>query len=171
MLIPDDKKYDVIVADPPWAYNFSKSNSRKIENQYDTMSIDEIKALNVQDLCQDHTILYLWGTAPKLVEGLDVLLAWGFTYKSNMVWHKSRLGCGYWSRVSHEHILIGTTGSPAPPEPEQRKSSVIESPSKKHSEKPEVFIDWVDMWYPQADKIELFARRRRLGWDFWGNEA
>ena len=165
------KQYDIIVCDPPWQYNFSKSNSRKIENQYDTMSIDEIKVLDIPSICKEHTILYLWGTAPKLPEALEVIKQWRFTYKSNMIWHKSRLGCGYWSRVSHEHILIATRGKPTPPEPWKRKSSVIKSRSGKHSEKPEIFIDWIDMWYPQAEKIELFARRRRFGWDYWGNQV
>lgn len=165
------KKYDIIVADPPWSYNFSKSGTRKIENHYETMSLEDIQALDIPSICKKDTILFLWTTAPKLIEGINTLQSWEFTYKTNYVWKKTIYGMGYWARCCHEHILIGTRGKCTPPIPEQRKSSVIEYPSGKHSQKPEVLIDYIDMWYPTAEKIELFARRRRLGWEYWGNEA
>lgn len=170
MKLPN-KKYSIIVCDPPWRYNFAKSKTRQIENQYPTMATEEIKALNIKSICETNTLLLLWTTAPKLLDALLLLQHWEFTYKTNYVWHKSILGMGFWSRVCHEHILIGTRGSFAPPAPQQRRSSVIQYPSAKHSQKPEILIDYLDIWYPNLSKIELFARTRRLGWDAWGNEA
>lgn len=98
------KKYEVIYADPPWRYDFSKSNSREIENQYPTMSVDEICSLKVPTA--DNAVLYLWATAPKLLEALRVMDAWGFEYKTNAVWDKQIIGMGYWFRGQHELLLV-----------------------------------------------------------------
>ena len=78
------KKYNIIYADPPWRYRHCASNSRKIENQYNTMSLQTIKDLEIPST--DNCILYLWATAPKLQEALEVLVAWGFDYRTCMVW-------------------------------------------------------------------------------------
>ncbi len=87
------KKYQIIYADPPWKYDFSKDNKDKIENHYPTMSLNEIKELAVPSA--ENSACYLWATAPKLIEALGVLDAWGFTYKTNMVWDKDWIGMGY----------------------------------------------------------------------------
>lgn len=105
--------YQVIYADPPWRYDFSKSNSREIENQYPTMTVEEICALDVPS--STNSVLYLWATAPKLREALQVMDAWGFEYKSQMVWDKEILGMGYWFRGQHEILLVGTKGKFSPP--------------------------------------------------------
>jgi len=75
----ENKKYQIIYADPPWLYSFSKSDSRKIENQYETMTLDDIK--NIKIPAEDNSVLYLWVTVPKLLEGIEVMKAWGFTYE------------------------------------------------------------------------------------------
>ena len=77
--ITDPASYDVIYADPPWSYNFSRSESRKVENHYPTMTLDEIKKLSIP--AEDNAVLYLWATSPKLPEALEVMTAWGFAYK------------------------------------------------------------------------------------------
>ena len=82
-----------------WLYNFSKSDSRKIENQYETMTLDDIK--NIKVPAEDNSVLYLWVTVPKLLEGIEVMKAWGFTYKSSAVWDKESMGMGYWFRSQH----------------------------------------------------------------------
>ena len=87
------KKYDVIYADPAWRYDFSKSNSREIENQYPTMTIEEICALKVP--AKENAVLYMWATAPKLLEAIKVLNAWGFEYKTQAVWDKEIIGMDY----------------------------------------------------------------------------
>ena len=93
------KKYQIIYADPPWRYDFSKSDNREIENQYPTMSVDEICALNVPS--EKNAVLYLWATAPKLREALKVMEAWGFDYKTHAIWDKEIIGMGYFFLGHH----------------------------------------------------------------------
>jgi len=106
------KKYDVIYADPPWKYGFSKSDSRKIENQYPTMTTEEICELSVPS--KDNSVLYLWATAPKLLEAMKVIYNWGFEYKTCAVWDKEIVGMGYWFRGQHELLLVATKGKYPP---------------------------------------------------------
>lgn len=163
------KKYQIIYADPPWRYNFSKSNSRKIENQYKTMTLEEIK--NIKIPVDDNAVLYLWATSPKLIEALEVMKSWGFKYKTHMIWDKMIIGMGYWSRGQHELLLIGTKGKFSPPKPSERISSIFIEKRTKHSKKPNRIRELITMWYPTQNKIELFARQKIDGWDVWGNEV
>ena len=164
-----DEKYDIIYADPPWRYDFSKSKSRKIENQYPTMTLEEIKSLDVP--AANNCILFLWATAPKLTEALNVMQAWGFSYISQLVWDKVKFGMGYWARGQHELLLIGRKGKVSPPIPSCRISSVIRTPRGKHSAKPIEVREWIEKSYPRLKKIELFARVEHLGWSTWGDEV
>ena len=163
------KKYNVIYADPPWRYSFSKSGSRKIENHYPTMSVKDICEIKVPS--DDSAVLYLWTTAPKLLEGLKVMEAWGFVYKSQAVWDKKRQGMGYWFRGQHEILLVGVKGKFSPPEPKKRKPSVFEFVRSKHSKKPDEIRAMIADWFPDAAKLELFCRHPAEGWDVWGNEV
>ena len=164
-----DKKYQVILADPPWRYGFSKSSSRKVENHYDTMKLKDIMELKVP--ADSKCVLYLWATAPKLLEALKVMTAWGFQYKTNAVWDKKLMGMGYWFRGRHELLLIGTKGKISPPEPSKRVPSVLEYVRTKHSKKPVEVREMINEWFPNFKKIELFARERISGWDAWGLEV
>lgn len=161
--------FDVILADPPWRYDFSKSNSRKVENQYPTMTTEEICDLEVP--AAKNSVLYLWGTAPKLLDACDVMKAWGFNYVTNMVWDKQVMGMGHWSRVQHEHLLIGKKGKFSPPPVDLRVPSVIVAKRGKHSAKPALLHELITKWWPQARRLELFARETRPGWSHWGNEV
>jgi N6-adenosine-specific RNA methylase IME4 len=164
-----DKKYSVILADPPWEYEHPISDSRRIENHYPTMPIEEICALPVQDICSDDAVVFLWVTTPMLKKGLQVLEAWGFEYRTERVWIKPSIGPGYWVRNRHEHLLIGVRGEL--PTPEYKPDSVIEAPREEHSKKPDSVYDDIEKMYPGLDRVELFARQRRDGWDSWGNQA
>ena len=166
-----EQKFSVVYADPPWQYDFTRSVSREIENHYPTMDIEEIKAINVSAFCHTDAVLYLWATAPKLRESLSVMEAWGFEYKTHMVWVKDKIGMGYWARSQHELLLIGTRGNFPPPSNAKRVSSIIEAPRKKHSEKPVQCAELLETLYPDMAKIELFCRSPREGWAVWGYEA
>ena len=100
------------------------STDRSIENHYPTMTIDEISALPVRDLCTDDAMLYLWATAPKLVECFAVIKAWGFDYRTNLVWDKEAIGMGYHARNQHEILLVAKRGDIPPPAPGTQPSSV-----------------------------------------------
>lgn len=163
-------RFAVICADPPWRYEHPISDSRRIENQYPTMETAEIGALPVQEIATDDAILFLWATAPKLTEALEVMKTWGFTYRTNLVWVKPTIGPGYWVRSRHELLLVGTRGDMPTPLPEKRPDSVFEAPRGEHSEKPEIVVQLIEAMYPELPKIELFARRKREGWEAWGNQ-
>lgn len=165
------RNYDVILADPPWRYNFSKSNSRKIENHYPTMTSREIMDLPVGQIAAKQAVLYLWATNPKLVEALEVMKAWGFQYRTAAVWDKERIGMGYYFQSQHELLLVGKRGRFPTPPPETRRPSVIRASRRKHSAKPVEVHQRLENMYPQARKVELFARSCRKAWDVWGNEV
>ncbi len=101
-------EYGVVYADPPWEYDFSSTTSRQIENKYPTMTVDEIKTMTLPET--KNAVLYLWATAPKLIEALSVVIAWGFEYKTCLVWDKEIIGMGYWFRGQHELLLVGAEG-------------------------------------------------------------
>ena len=162
-------EYDVIYADPPWRYDFSKSNSREIENQYPTMSIDEICAFPAPSA--KNAVLYLWATAPKLREALQVMSAWGFEYKTHGIWDKEILGMGYWFRGQHELLLVGVKGAFSPPPQALRIGSVIKHRRERHSKKPNCVRELIVQWFPTSKRVELFAREKVDGWDAVGNEV
>lgn len=163
-------RYPVLYADPPWRYEFAESESRAIENQYPTMDLDSICALNVSALATDDAILFMWATSPKLAEAMRVLTSWGFIYRSSAVWVKPQLGMGYYFRQQHELLLIATRGSMPAPAPGDRPRSVYESPREAHSAKPVAFYEFIESMYPTLPRVELFARAPREGWNGWGNQ-
>lgn len=163
------KLYDVIYADPPWRYDFSETDSRKIENQYSTMELRDIKRLKVPS--SENAVLFLWATAPKLTEALEVMSAWGFQYKTHGIWDKEKIGMGYWFRGQHELLLVGTKGNFSPPEPQNRYGSVYRNVRTNHSAKPHEYYLIIEKMLPGMNYLEMFARNSRSGWDSWGNQC
>ena len=162
-------RYSVVLADPPWRYAFSMSRRRTIEKQYPTMSTDDICRMEVPSA--KDSVLFLWATAPKLEDALRVLNAWGYRYKSHIVWDKIKIGMGYWARGQHELLLVGTKGKVSPPSPSLRVRSVLRIPRTIHSRKPAEIRDMISRWFPNEKKLEMFARERVENWDAWGNEV
>jgi N6-adenosine-specific RNA methylase IME4 len=163
--------FPILYADPPWRYEHAVSDSRAIENQYPTMTLEEICALRVADVCTPDAVLFLWATSPKLAESIRVLDAWGFNYRTCAVWVKEQLGMGYYFRQKHELLLVATRGAPPAPAPDARPASVVMAPRTKHSAKPPEFYDLIERMYPSLPKLELFCRSPRQGWKAWGNQA
>lgn len=166
-----DENFNVIYADPPWRYEHVKTESRAIENQYPTMTLDEIKALDVP--AADDCVLFLWATSPKLSESLEVITSWGFEYRTCAVWDKQKIGMGYYFRQQHELLLVATKGNLPVPEPSNRKPSVFSYKRGKHSSKPIEIYDLITQMYPDFDdsRIELFCRTPQEGWCVWGNQS
>ena len=168
--------YSIIYADPPWQYQRSKVQGAA-ENHYPTMGIDEIRALPVAELAEKDCALFLWVTIPCLLEGLSVLQAWGFQYKTiAFVWIKQNKkadslfwGMGYWTRSNAEFCILATRGSP------KRQSAgvhqVIVSHIEEHSKKPQEARERIVQLMGDVPRIELFARQKTPGWDVWGNEV
>lgn len=168
-----EARYPVIYADPPWRYELPAmgGTNRSIENHYPTMTLEEICALPVSDLATDDAILYLWATAPKLAECFKVIEAWGFQYRTNIVWDKEKIGMGYHARNQHELLLICKRGEIPPPAPGTQPSSVYREARGEHSAKPAFYYEMIEGAYPQLPKIELFCRSPRDGWAVWGNQS
>lgn len=168
-----DVRYPIIYADPPWRYENPPmgDTNRSIENHYPTMTLEEICALPVRELSTDDAMLYLWATAPKLAECMQVIEAWGFEYRTNIVWDKEHIGMGYHARNQHEILLIAKRGNIPPPEAGKQPASVHREKRTEHSAKPIFYYEMIEAAYPQLPKIELFSRSLRDGWGAWGNQA
>ena len=166
-----DGVFDLILADPPWQYEFSKTGSRDIENHYPTMELDEICNLPIPRIAADDCVMFMWTTSPKLAESFQVIEAWSFTHRTNMVWVKDKIGMGYSARQRHEQLLICIKGTPRAPLESLRPDSVITAPRLRHSQKPEIVYGIVETMYPDSKRIELFSRQERPGWHAWGNEV
>jgi N6-adenosine-specific RNA methylase IME4 len=170
-------RYRTIVADPPWQYASKPATGKAdrraaAEDFYPTMADAEIRALPVAELAADDAHLYLWVTNTRIFEcdPVGIAAAWGFTYKTLLTWNKTGpTGVGRWFRGRTEHVLFCARGSLAIP-PTQRKQNIFSAVNGAHSRKPDGFYDLVEQVSP-GPYLELFARRRRLGWDVWGNEV
>ena len=173
MALPE-ARFGVIYADPEWkfeTYSEETGMDRSADNHYPTSSLDAIKSRDVGSLAADDSVLWLWVTVPLLLAGIEVMKAWGFEYKSHLVWNKDRVGTGYWFRNKHELLLVGTRGKLPAPALGEQFPSVIDAPVGEHSAKPEVFYEIIEAYFPTLPKVELNARVARPGWVRWGYEA
>lgn len=171
-------KYRTIVADPPWAYrtkdgittNGRGANKPTAAQQYPTMSVDEVAAMPVREQVDDNAHLYLWVTNPLMFDAFRVVEAWGFRYVTTLTWLKTGpLGMGFYFRGETEHVLFGVRGA-APIPADRRERNWISCPKTGHSRKPDRFYEIVER-VSSEPRLELFARRRRYGWDVWGDQA
>ena len=159
--------FELIYADPPWQLG-NPDGLNAPENHYPTIALEEICALQVP--AADDCLLLLWAVNCLLPEALSVIEAWGFTYKTNLVWVKPSIGLGNWLRNRHELLLLATRGRFSLPDPDLRPDSVLEAARGRHSQKPDSVYELIERAWPQAAKLELFARQARPGWAAWGNE-
>ncbi len=178
-----NKKYNTIYADPPWQFQNRTGKvapEHKRLTRYETMSIDEIKALPIAELSGDKAHLYLWCPNALLPDGLAVMDAWGFDYKGNIVWEKVRKdgepdgrGVGFYFRNVTELILFGIKKKSAPNRtlaPARSQVNLIRTMKREHSRKPDEIIPIIEACSAEP-RIELFARGDRAGWDMWGDQA
>jgi N6-adenosine-specific RNA methylase IME4 len=167
--LPAHETFPVLYADPPWRYEHVETPQlRAVENNYPTMTVERIAALDVP--VDDDAVCLLWATVPKLSEALHVLETWGFVYRTNLVWIKDRIGMGYYVRGQHELLLVGKRGELPVPDPADRPPSVIQAPRGEHSAKPAEVYELIERMYPRYRRCELFARQSRPGWTAWGNQ-
>jgi len=174
-----EKRYGVILADPEWQFDvYSRETGldRAAENHYPTSALDEIKERPVWDIAAKDCALFLWATPAMLLQALDVMSAWGFEYKTQVIWHKIRpgkgRGTGYWFTGEHEILLVGTRGNVPAPAPGSQFPSIFQAPVGEHSAKPGRAAEIIETYFPTLPKIELNRRgAARPGWDAWGNEV
>lgn len=178
-----DRKYNTIYADPPWQF---KNRTGKVApehrrlTRYETMTVADIKALPIADIAGEKAHLYLWVPNALLPDGLAVMEAWGFDYKSNIVWEKVRKdgepdgrGVGFYFRNVTELLLFGIKKKSTPNrtlDPARSQVNLLRTMKREHSRKPDEMIPIIEAC-SQGPRIELFARGLREGWDMWGNQA
>lgn len=176
-----DNRFRTIYADPPWRFQNRSGKvapEHKRLNRYDTMSLEEIKALPVVDIADDQCHLHLWVPNALLPDGIEVLHTWGFEYKTNLVWEKVRKdgepdgrGVGFYFRNVTELLLFGIRGKQNRTlAPARSQVNLIRTQKREHSRKPDEMVDLIERCSP-GPYLELFARGTREGWLTWGNQA
>ena len=173
------KKYQIIYADPPWSFKTwsKKGLGKSAENHYKTMNKNDIQQLPINKIADDNCILFLWVTAPCLIEGLELISKWGFEYKTiGFTWVKRNKkadswfwGMGYWTRANSELCLIATKGKPK--RVDAGVHQVLDDRIMRHSEKPKSAREKIVKLMGNLPRVELFAREKTPGWDVWGNEV
>ena len=166
------KKYQIILADPPWRYRNKKTGGSMksgASQKYPVMSLEEICSLNIDKIRDTNSVLFLWVTCPMMEEGLQVMKAWGYQYKTKIYWRKiMSLGMGFWFRGQVEELWLGTRGKVKAFR--LQVSNFKQTKALKHSQKPEEIRKIIEM-VNLSPRIELFAREKTPGWDVWGNEV
>jgi N6-adenosine-specific RNA methylase IME4 len=171
--------YSTILADPPWRFQNSTGKvapEHKRLRRYHTMSFDEIREMPIVGHTAEKSHLYLWCPNALLEEGLSVMRAWGFTYKTNIVWFKVRKdggpdgrGVGFYFRNVTELLLFGIRGKMRTLQPGRTQVNLLSTRKQEHSRKPDEVYDIIESCSP-GPFLELFARGRREGWAQWGDE-
>lgn len=172
------KPFGTILADPPWRFT-NRTGKVAPEHgrlyRYATMNLDEIAGLDVRGIKADH--LYLWTPNALLLDAACVMGAWGFTYKSNLIWEKVRAdgqpdgrGVGFYFRNVTEMVLFGVRGSLRTREAGRRQVNLFRTKKREHSRKPEELYSIIEACSP-GPYLELFARHSRPGWEQWGDEV
>ncbi len=172
-------RYGTILADPPWRFSNRTGKmapEHKRLSRYSTMSHQQILELPVSQLALPRSHLYLWVPNALILEGLEVMKRWGFTYKTNLVWYKVRKdrgpdgrGVGFYFRNVTELVLFGTRGSIRTLAPGRRQVNIILSRKREHSRKPDELYEIIEACSP-GPYLEMFARTQREGWAAWGDE-
>ena len=175
------KDYNIILADPPWPYTARRMvqtldkktgtyHFMGIEDEYTTMTMADLCALPIQNIKAKDCVLYLWATGPKLAEAFQLITAWGFKYSTMaFVWDKKLSNPGFYSNSTVEYVLVAKKGK-CPTRINSKTKQMLTLNRTTHSKKPEDIQDRIDAQWGPCEKIELFARRYRPGWDCVGNE-
>jgi len=180
LLLSISGQLGTILADPPWQFT-NRTGKMAPEHKrllrYPTMTLDDILSLPIADLSLPQSHLYLWVPNALILEGLEVMRRWGFTYKTNLVWYKIRKdggpdgrGVGFYFRNVTELVLFGVRGSLRTLAPGRRQVNIVSSRKREHSRKPDELYNIIERCSP-GPYLELFARSSKLGWKQWGNEV
>jgi N6-adenosine-specific RNA methylase IME4 len=171
-ILTTDKTYRIFYIDPPWGYNDKQETPMLggAKKHYDSMTIKELCDFPIPRIADADAVMYLWVTSPLLEDAFKIIKSWGFKYKTSFVWDKVKHNMGHYNSVRHEFLLICTKGSCTPDEKKLFDSVQTIERTKNHSEKPEEFREIIDTNYTHGNRLEVFARIKNKGWDFYGNE-
>ncbi|RIH84402.1 MT-A70 family methyltransferase [Calidithermus roseus] len=178
--IVPQRGYGAILADPPWQFvnrTGKVAPEHKRLSRYPTLTLDEIKEIPVSLVAAENSHLYLWVPNALLKEGLEVMEAWGFRYKTNLIWHKIRKdggpdgrGVGFYFRNTTEMVLFGVRGYLRTLKRGRTQVNIIKTQKREHSRKPDELYEIIESCSP-GPYLELFARGQRPNWDQWGNQV
>lgn len=169
-------KYDIIYCDPAWDYDGREQHNTKEANKsvvhhYQTMKLDDMKKLKVNEIAEKNCLLFMWSSSPHLPQAIELLQSWGFEYKTiAFVWDKQKVNPGYYTMSQCEICLVGKKGNIPSPRGARNIKQFLSQERTRHSEKPFEIRDRITQMFPSQKKIELFARHKVEGWDSWGNE-
>lgn len=165
--------FQVILADPPWKFsgNSDAKPGKNVRKHYPTLTPAEISAIPVKALAARDALLLMWVTVPTAEIAMGVIRAWGFRYKSQLVWPKGRIGTGYYARNEHELVYIARRGRFPVTPPAMFPTSIVAGSRREHSRKPEWVHEKIEARFPELAKLELFARCQRDGWTAMGNQT
>lgn len=180
-----NKKYQLILADPPWQYHGSQTKMGAAGNHYNSMSMDDLKKIPIKDVLEKQAAVFMWATCPRLHMAIELIDAWGLNYRGvAYVWVKTAKdgriinGQGVpptFTKPTTELLLAATTSKSGRPFPIQlfNQAQVVLSPRGRHSEKPTIFKERLVELCGNVSKLEMFSRETQteFGWDYWGNEA
>ena len=177
--MPDIKKYQIIYADPPWDYKGQKQHSGAggkdtggATSHYSCMKLSQLKELPVQKIADDDCLLFMWATSPHLDQAIELMKAWGFKWATvAFVWDKLKVNPGFYTMSQCELCLVGKKGKIPKPRGARNIRQLVHAMRGRHSQKPVEVPNRIEKMFPEQQKIELFARRRKEGWDAWGNEV
>lgn len=168
--------YDILVVDPPWEYgNVQHADGQETSSagrHYPTMPPHELAALDVPSVMAPDSLIYMWATGPQLEVAMWLLREWKSPFKTvGFVWEKERVNPGAYTMSSCEFVLVGKRGSIPKPRGTRNERQFLSEPRTTHSTKPEEIQTRIDRMHPGQRKLEMFARRRREGYDVFGNEV
>ena len=174
-----NKKYQIIYADPPWDYKGQKQhtgkggkNSGGAAVHYPCMKLKDLKKLDVQGLCDDDCLLFMWSSSPHLDQAIELMKAWGFSWATvGFAWDKQKVNPGFYTMSQVELCLIGKRGKIPKPRGARNIRQLVSEMRGKHSQKPEQVRERIELMFPTQSKLELFARQSCDGWDCHGNEV
>lgn len=172
-------RYEILYADPPWDYKGQKQHNGKgkkdtggaIEH-YPTMTLKELKKLDIGSICAENCLLFMWSSSPHLDQAIDLMKAWGFSWATvGFVWDKQRVNPGFYTMSQCELCLIGKRGKIPKPRGARNIRQLVSELRGTHSTKPAEVRNRIELMFPSQSKLELFSRHVTPGWDIWGNEV
>jgi len=170
-------KYSVLYADPAWNYGGRTQHNgvsavKSAEDHYNTMTLQQLKEIKIQEKTEKDAILFLWTSSPHLAQALELMNAWGFEYKTiAFVWDKQKTNPGYYTLSQVEICLVGKKGKFPTPRGSRKEKQFLSEMRGIHSKKPDEIRKRIEKMFPTQKKLEMFARQTSIGWDVWGNEV
>lgn len=172
-------RYSIIYADPPWDYKGQTQHNGKGGDStggalvhYPTMTLKQLKKLDVESIAEDDCLLFMWATSPHLDQAIELMKAWGFSWATiAFVWDKQRVNPGFYTMSQCELCLVGKRGRIPKPRGSRNERQLVSVMRTKHSEKPDEVRRSIERMFPSQKKIELFARKKYRNWDVFGNQV